>query len=244
MGDRRLWDGQVAALVERYRVVRPDLRGWGESPLPGGPFSYVEDVRTLLDHLAIDRAALVGNSLGGRVAIDLALGHPERVAALGLIAPALTGYIGSEELDAFDEEEDALLDAGELDEAVALNLRTWLDGLGRDAAPVSPEERGRIEEMQRRSFEIVIAAYERTPPPGPVAWSEPPAVMRLHEIGVPTLVIACTHDQPDFRRIAGLLAEGIPNAERTDLATAHLPGVERPDELNRLLLDFLAGSGF
>lgn len=234
----------MAALAERHRVVRPDLRGWGESPLPGGPFSHVEDVRALLDHLEIERAALVGNSFGGRVAIDLALGHRERVAALCLIAPALTGYIGSEELDAFDEEEDALLDAGEIDEAVALNLRTWLDGLGRDAAPVSPEERGRVEEMQRRSFEIVIAAYERTPPPGPVAWSEPPAATRLHEIAAPTLVVACTHDQPDFRLIAALLAQGIPRVERVDMTTAHLPGVERPEELSRVLLDFLARSSF
>ena len=72
------------ALSAEHRVVRPDLRGFGESPLPGGPFSHVEDVRALLDHLGVERAAVVGNSFGGRVALDFALAHPERVRrALG-----------------------------------------------------------------------------------------------------------------------------------------------------------------
>jgi 3-oxoadipate enol-lactonase len=229
----------VDAFSSRYRVVRPDLRGFGESPLPGGPFSHVEDVRALLDHLGVERAAVVGNSFGGRVALDFALAHPERTDALVLVAAALTGYEGSAELDAFDEEEDALLDAGKLDEAVELNLRTWLDGYGRDAAPVPPETRARVAVMQRQAFETIVAAYERTPPPGPVSWAEPPATTRLHEVGARTLIVGCTHDHPDFRAIAELLVEGIPGAERATVETAHLPGVEQPEELNELVLKFL-----
>ena len=95
VGDRRLWDGQVDALAGQYKVIRPDLRGFGQSPLPGGPFSHVEDVRALLDHLGVERAAVVGNSFGGRVALDFALVHPERTDALVLVAAALTGYEGS-----------------------------------------------------------------------------------------------------------------------------------------------------
>ncbi len=239
MGDRRLWDGQVEAFGERHRVVRPDLRGFGESPLPGGPFSHVEDVRALLDHLGLERVALVGNSFGGRVTLDFALTHPERTQALVLVAPALTGYTVSSELDAFDEEEDALLDAGKIDEAVSLNLRTWLDGRGRELAPVSAHERERVAEMQRGSFEIIVPAYERAPHPGPVAWAEPPAATRLHEIAAPTLVLACAHDQPDFLAIAAFVAEGVPNAERVTLETAHLPAIELPEEFNRVVLDFL-----
>jgi 3-oxoadipate enol-lactonase len=244
VGDRRLWDGQVEALGQGRLVIRPDLRGFGETPLPGGPFSYVEDVRALLDHLRVDQAALVGNSLGGRVALDFALTSPERVRALVLVASALTGWEGSPELDAFDEEEDALLDAGNIDDAVELNLRTWLDGFGRDAAPMTAETRRRVTEMQRRSFEIIVPAYERTPHPGPVSWAEPPAAVRLGEIAASTLVVACTHDHPDFRRIADVLAAGIPGAEKAVMATAHLPALERPDEFNRLVLDFLARNGF
>jgi pimeloyl-ACP methyl ester carboxylesterase len=240
VGDRRLWDGQVAALAEEHLVVRPDLRGWGASPLPGGPFSFVDDVRGLLDALGLEAAAVVANSFGGRVAIDYALAQPERVDALALIAPALTGWEGSPELDAFDEEEEALLDAGRIDEAVELNIRTWLDGHGRGPAPVSPETRASLGEMQRLAFETQIAAYESPEPPRPGGWSDPPAAARLAEIAAPTLVVACAYDQPAFRALAERLAAEIPGARGALIDTAHLPGVERPDELNRLLVDFLA----
>lgn len=181
----------------------------------------------------------MGNSFGGKVALDLALAYPQHVRALVLVASALSGWQGSAESDAFDEEEDALLDAGKIDEAVELNLRTWLDGYGRESAPVSAEVRGRLADMQRRSFRVVLEAYERTPPPGPVGWPEPPAATRLGAVAVPTLVVAATHDHPDFVRIAERLAVGIPAAESATMATGHLPGLEQPDELTRLVLDFL-----
>jgi len=229
----------VGAFAGGRLVVRPDLRGFGESALPDGPFSHVEDVRALLDFLGIDRAAVVGNSFGGRVALDFALAHPERTDALVLIASALSGYEGSAELDAIDEEEDALLDAGKIDEAVELNLRTWLDGYGRDASPVSADARRRVGAMQRRSFETIVAAYERTPPPGPVSWPEPAAATRLHEVAAPTLVVGCSYDHPDFRALAERLGEGIPGAARAVMETGHLPGLEQPEELNRLVLAFV-----
>ena len=100
----------------------PTRAASARSPLPGGPFSYVEDVRALVDHLGLGPVALVGNSFGGRIAIDVTLTHPELVRALVLVAPGLGGFEGSPELDAFDEEEDALLDAGRIEEAVELNL--------------------------------------------------------------------------------------------------------------------------
>ena len=229
----------MEAFSEQHRLVRPDLRGFGESPLPGGPFSNVEDVRALLDELGLGGVAVVGNSFGGRVALDFALTHPDRTRALVLVASALGGYEGSAELDALDEEEDALLDAGKLDDAVALNLRTWLDGFDRETAPVTPEERDRVAAMQRQIFETVLAAYERTPPPGPVSWAEPPAATRLHEIAAPTLVVRCAYDHPDFHAIAVLLAEGIPGAELVEMQTGHLPAFEQPGQFNGLVLGFL-----
>jgi 3-oxoadipate enol-lactonase len=239
VGDRRLWDGQMPAFSARHRVVRLDLRGFGESAIPGMPFSHVEDVRALLDHLGIERAALVGNSFGGQVSLDFALVHPERTTALVLVDSALSGWEGSAFLDEFDEEEEALLDAGRLDAAVELNLRTWLDGPEREAAPVTPELRARVAEMQRSSFEALVRAYESSPEPGPVAWAEPAAATRLADVSVPTLVVVGTLDQPDFRAISARLAAEIPGAESAEFETAHLPALERPDEFNRVVLDFL-----
>lgn len=239
VGDRRLWDGQVEDFARGRLVVRPDLRGFGETPLPGRPFSHVEDVRALLDHLGIERTDLVGNSFGGRVALDLALAHPDRIGALVLVASALTGWEFSEEMEAFDAEEDALLDGGKLDEAVELNVRTWLDGRGRGPAPVPAATRERLAEMQRLAFETIVSAYERSPEPGPTDWPEPEASTRLHDARARTLVVIGAHDLPDFRAIGERLAAEIPGAELAVLDTAHLPALERPVEFNRLVLDFL-----
>ncbi|HXV96276.1 MAG TPA: alpha/beta hydrolase [Gaiellaceae bacterium] len=242
VGDRRLWDGQLEALADTHKVVRLDLRGFGDSPLPGGPFSYVDDLRALLDHLALDRVALVANSFGGRIALDFALAHPERVNALVLAAPAVTGWEGSAELDAFDEEEDALLDAGRVDEAVELNLRTWLDGDRRGAAPLRPDLRTALARMQRRAFDVQLQAYAASPTPEATGWSDPPAIGRLAKIAVPTLVVVCEHDQPAFRALGERLAAELPNAEAVLMETGHLPAFERPEEFNRLVLGFLAGT--
>lgn len=230
------------AFAERHLVVRYDLRGHGDSPLPGGEFSNIDDLRALLDHLGIEQAALVGNSFGGRIAIDFALAHAERTAALVLVAAALGGHEGSEELDELDEAEEALLEAGDVDGAVELNVHTWLDGPGR-IAPVPPETRELVASAQRRAFDVQLAAHASSPPPGPVRWAEPPAATRLGEIAAPALVVAGEHDLADFRAIADRLATGIPGARKVVLDTAHLPGLERPEELNRLVLDFLAASG-
>lgn len=234
VGDRRLWDGQVGAFSERYRVVRYDLRGYGESPLPGGPFSYVTDLSSIFEHFGFERAALVGNSLGGKVALEFALTHPERVSALVLVAPGLGGHEDSPEAEAFDQEEDALLEAGRIDDAVELNLRTWLGQV--DAAT-----RERVGAMQHRALELLLDAMGREPEPGPVEWLDnPPAAERLGSLRVATLVIVGSEDTSDMRAIADRLATEIPGARKGVLeGVKHLPGIERPEEFNRLVLDFL-----
>lgn len=90
--DRRMWDSQVPALAEHFRVTRYDVRGFGRSIPVVGPHDPTADLRSLLDHLKIRQAHIVGMSMGGSIAIDFALSQPERVARLVLIGADMSGF--------------------------------------------------------------------------------------------------------------------------------------------------------
>jgi 3-oxoadipate enol-lactonase len=243
--DSRMWDAEFAALAVHYRVVKLDLRGFGRSELPPGPFSFVEDLRTVLDLAGIEKAALVGVSVGAALALDFALEEPERVRGLVLAAPAIGGLDWSEEVRRFGAREDELLDAGDLDGAVELNLRMWVDGPRRGPDAVDPAVRERVGEMQRRAFEIQVPAYEGDVEPGPQAMLEPPAIERLEDVGVPTLVVVGDADVSDVIERADVLERRIPGARKIVLPdVAHLVNLERPSEFQALLDEFLTSVDF
>ncbi|MEU4953347.1 alpha/beta fold hydrolase [Streptomyces lavendulae] len=249
--DRRMWDPQWEALqAAGYRVVRADLRGFGETPAETGDYDPVADVWELLDSLGIERAALVGASYGGKLALAAAARHPERVTALALLASGLPGRAPSAELSAWGAREDALLEADDLEGAVALNVETWL---GPDATPGT---RAAVADMQRHAFRIQLAAEaaaETAEPSVPAANEAEAAAEQipptaptfdLSGIAAPALAISGAHDFADFREIAVALADLLPNARHLDLDWAgHLPSLERPEEVTALLLDFLTGAG-
>jgi len=238
--DSRMWDGEFAALSSRYRVLRFDLRGFGRSPLPPGPFSLLDDLRKMLDVAAVDRAALVGVSAGAGLALDFALAEPDRVTGLVLGGPAIGGLEWSEEVRRFGAREDELLDAGDLDGAVELNLRMWVDGPHRGADAVDPAVRAKVGEMQRRAFELQLAAFSGDDQPGPQARLEPPAIERLEEVSAPTLVIVGDADVDDILVRAEILASRIPGARKVVLQdVAHMVNLERPEEFLGLVDEFL-----
>jgi pimeloyl-ACP methyl ester carboxylesterase len=237
IADRRMWEPQVEPFVAAgYRVVRYDLRGFGESELPDGPFSNLDDLHGLLEHLGIERAKLVGVSYGGRIALELAIAYPERVEALVLVGAGLRDAEWSDEIKRFGEEEESLLEAGNVEGAVEVNLRMWVDGPSRGPDEVDHGVRERVREMQRLAFEVQLAKPEA----GPEAPFDPPASTRLDEVRAPTLVVVGELDQPDMLRIADRLANGIPGARKAVIpGTAHVPSMEKPDEFNELVLGFL-----
>ncbi|HWH05986.1 MAG TPA: alpha/beta hydrolase, partial [Gaiellaceae bacterium] len=169
-------------------------------------------------------------SFGGRVALELAGARPELVERLVLVGPGLDGIEWSEAVRALFAEEEELLEAGDLAGAAAQQARMWL------AADAVEEVRALTEAMTLRSYELQL------PLDGHVrsAWPEPPAEARLDELDVPTLVVVGTEDVEDIRAASAALAEQLPNARLETIAGAgHLPSLERPEELNRLLLAFL-----
>jgi 3-oxoadipate enol-lactonase len=227
--DRRMWAPLVGPLSRRYRVINPDLRGFGESALPPERYSNADDVAQLLDHLGIAEAEVVGSSLGGRVALELATTHPDRVSALVLLCPALRDLPPSETATRFGDEEEALLDGGDVESAVELNVATWL-------GPEAPEStRELVRTMQRHAFEVQLAADAGSVAPEAERVAVDPA-----KIAVPTLVVSGDLDMDHFRGIAEHLSRVIEGAELLRLPwAAHLPSLERPDAITALLLDTL-----
>lgn len=240
IADRRMWEPQIGPFTAAgYRVVRPDLRGFGDSAAPSGPFSNLDDLRGLLDELGIERASLVGVSYGGRIALELALAHPELVDALVLVAAGLRDAEWSDDVKRYWQEEESMAEAGDVDAAVEINLRMWVDGPARGPNEVEPGLRARVGEMQRRALEVQLAA----PDGGPEEPFDPPASARLGEVQARTLVLVGEVDQPDILRIADQLAAGIPGARKASIpGTAHVPSMEKPEEFNRLVLEFLAAA--
>jgi len=233
--DSRMWDREWQEWSPSFRLLRLDLRGFGRSPLKRGPFAHARDLIALLEEHDLAPAALVGVSLGGRVAVEAALARPELVRALVLVAPGLPGHEWSQEMrDAWAEEE-AAFEAGDLDGAVESSLRTWVDGPRRGPGDVDPQVRARVGEMQRRAYELGAGVEEDEE-----ELLVEDLVQRLGEISVPTLVLVGEEDQPDMHRIAERLEREIPGARRATIpGTAHVPSLERPREFDELVLPFL-----
>lgn len=228
--DRRMWEVQVEALKDSYRMIRPDLRGFGETALPSEQFSFADDIIDLLDHLDVEQSAFVGSSLGGRVALEVAATHPERVVALLLLCPAFGGVEATPDAAAFAAEEDRLLSLGDVGAAVELNVATWL---GPEA---SEECRGLVRAMQRHAFEVQLAAELESP--GPESSS---VDVDLRQISVPTLVVSGARDMDHFQHVAQHLVRTIAGARLKTLKwAAHLPSLERQNDVNALITGFLA----
>lgn len=226
LGDSTLWEPVVPILAERFRVLRTDLRFYGRSAGPAVSWSWHEDVLGVLDELAIERAALVGLSLGGRIALELALDAPERLRALALVAPGLSGHDGA----AYTAEQEARYEAAEaasdLDAAMEVDFEVW--------APLGADDRMR---------QLWLATSEEVPMPEGVEPLPPrggDAKPRLAELAVPTLVITAAHDPVGFREIGPLIA-GAANARHVELDSDHYLTLREPELVGRTLLDFLTG---
>ena len=241
VADRRMWEPQWPDLTARHDAVRLDLRGFGDSTArPVGPLSPSADVLEVLDAERIERCHLVGASYGAGVAVEVALARPAAVASLLLAAPG--GSLipeATEDLRAFAAQENAALDAGDLDAAADANVRWWVDGPGQPDDRVAPEVRAQVARMQRRAFEIT-ADWDDVEE----AELEPPALDRLREIGVPTLVLLGDLDLDAIRLAAERVRTDVPAARLVVWeGAAHLPSLERPDAFRQLLEEHLLTAG-
>ncbi len=240
VADRRMWDPQWPAFTAAHRTLRYDVRGFGESLPPTGPWSQHADLLELLDELGIGRAHIVGASMGAGIAVEAALAQPQAVASLVLASPggALFGEATADLKPIWRDEIDAL-DRGDLDAAVEVNVRAWVDGIGRAPDAVDPAIRDFVGEMQRDAFELPEWDAEGAPE----SELEPPAHARLTEIACPTLIVIGEADQIASREAANRLAADVPGARYVSWPdAAHMLTLERPEEFQRLVLDFVAAA--
>jgi 3-oxoadipate enol-lactonase len=233
--DARAWDRQIDPFTTRFRVLRYDLRGYGRSSrlMPGAVYSNVRDAVAVMDDADIERAALVGNSMGGSIALDLALTFPERVAALVLAAPALGGLEPTAEEDAWFEEHLALageaLEAGDLERARRLQIEGVWAPLGID----DPDGATILGLAMDNLHELTMdeSGAEQL---------DPPAAGRLHEIGVPTLILPADHDPPFLRRASEVIAAGVAGARVARIADVdHAIAIRATEAFNEIVLGFL-----
>jgi 3-oxoadipate enol-lactonase len=237
VADRRMWTDLAYRLARRHRVIRHDVRGVGESLPPTGPWSHHTDLLGLLDELLVTRAHVVGASMGAGIAAEAALARPGAVASLVLVAPggALLGDAPASFRSIWAAEVEAL-DRGDLDAAVEINLRAWVDGPQRSPEAVDPEVRAFIGRMQREAFEIP----EWDPDHAPEHELLPPAARRIGELGCPVLVVVGDADDPAIREVAEAVAAEAPRGRFVVLpGVGHMLSLEQPALFEDLLSKFL-----
>jgi pimeloyl-ACP methyl ester carboxylesterase len=226
VADRRVWRDVAERLAGP--VVAYDRRGFGETPPSAVPFTHLDDLLAVLDAVADAPAWLVGNSMGGALALDAGLAVPERVAGLVLIAPAVNGQPEPEELGPdtrrIVEQLDAAYETGDVAALGRLHAWLWLDG------PGGPEGRvgGRARELALEMNEHIL----RADVPEDAGAGDIDAWSRLEEVSVPTTVIWGDRDVPFGIETCLAIAARVPGARTHVLrGAAHLPALEQPAEL-------------
>jgi 3-oxoadipate enol-lactonase len=234
----RMWDPQVPAFAERYRVIRYDTRGYGRTTTEDVEFSNRDDLRALLDHLGADRTHLLGISRAAVIALDFTLESPERVSALVWVAGGISGFEGppppADVRERF-EEMDRLWEAKDWEPLAELEARMFVDGFRRPGEHVDPAVRRQVLDWILDTYRTIQGVEGR---PIPLA---PPADVRLGEIGIPTLALWGDADEPGVGHAGERFAGAVPGARRYVFpGVAHMVNLERPSEFERLVLDFLA----
>jgi pimeloyl-ACP methyl ester carboxylesterase len=228
--DRHTWDAATPVLAQRHRVIRYDLRGFGQSPHPQQSYSHTDDLAQLLDECGVGACDLLSVSWGGSIALHFALEHPKRVHRLIVESPSMRGWDWS---DAWRARAEAI-DAAARNEGVAAARALWL------RHPMFDTLR-----MHAEAFSAFAAGLEHysgrhwlgDDPHAPLIR---PDLERLHELEIPTLLITGQHDLEDIRLIAEAIAAIAPNVSRVDVPHAgHLVHLERPEAFLAAVTAFL-----
>lgn len=226
---RQTWDAQFETFSTFHRVARWDRRGYGESNEPSGPYSSVDDLARVVRFVSDSPATLIGCSFGSLLSLHCALDHPQLVSALVLVGPIVSGLGFSEHF---------LSRGGRRSSGhgtPAEETDYWSSTDPWFVAPANTAARERLRAL------LAANPNNLRPKAGLQRPPEPPALARLGEIAVPTLVIVGEQDIPDVHAHCGAIEAGLPGTRRLVLANSgHLPQLEAPEAFNQAVLDFLS----
>lgn len=232
--DHEMWTDQIRAFAPHCRVVAPDARGHGRSPVASAPFRHTDDIAALLQRLDLGPAVLAGVSMGAATAVDTALEHPGLVRAVvvtgaGTSEPTFTDPWTVSVLTAWT----GAMAAGDLDGSVE-GFMSFVAGPHRRLDEVDPDVERRLRRITRTTMSKHTAGEPDWSVPVPDTWA------RAAGIAVPVLVVHGGLDSPDHIAMADRLAGAVRDARTVTLdGTAHYPNVERPEAYNAAVLDFL-----
>lgn len=231
--DIRMWEDQFEPFSQEYKVVRYDLRGFGKSacPSPDGDYRHTEDLKALLDFLGIPKAYVMGLSMGGGVAIEFTLEHPDVAQALIPVDSTLGGFKYSREFNAIFVEVFSRCK----NEGVEAAKKVWMECPLFVPIFEIPEAASRFSKMVSD-----YSGWHWSTNSDAMQSITPAAIGRLEEISVPALMIVGERDMSDFLNIAGVMVQNIPNARLvTIVGVGHMSNMENPESFNREALSFL-----
>lgn len=232
--DRRMWDDQFDLFGRWARVIRYDLRNHGLSHGQADTFSYHQDLSRLMEALGIAKAKIIGLSLGGAIAIDFALTHPEKVSGLVLVSSGLGGYeLKDSAVKALEPKLAEAMRRKDINMYSEYFMRCWTDGPRRTSGGVNASVRRKVGELCRAT----LRRWNENTSPRPL---DPPALSRLSQIHTPTLFVLGELDMLGIKDIAGLVCRDIPGARKVTIKGAgHMVNMEKPEEFNEVVGEFL-----
>lgn len=234
IANKAQWDDQFEFFAKHYRVVRYDMRGYGQSQPVQGDYQRHEDLRGIMDHLNIDHAIVMGCSMGGGAAMNFALDYPARTDALIMVGSAPMGF-GYDDWSPspLDEEMETAYEAGDLARVNEIGMRIFVDGQGRTPDQVDPA-------LRKKVYDMNMIALGNEGKMGKDLSRPVPAVQQVGNLKMPVLVVMGDLDEEYIHRAFAFMAENIPGAQTVVMpGTSHLPNMEFPAEFNAHVQAFL-----
>jgi 3-oxoadipate enol-lactonase len=234
IANKSMWDEQFDFFAQKYKVVRYDMRGYGQSLPLAEDYQRHEDIRALLDFLRIDHAYLMGCSMGGGACMNFALDYPNRADALIMVGSGPGGFSYDDwSPSPLDEEMEAAYEKGDLEQVAEVAMKIFVDGTGRSPNQVNPAMRKKVYDMYMIALKHEKQLGKDVPPPVSAA-------KRIGELKLPVLIVFGDLDEDYIHRAANFMEANIPKSRKILMpGTAHLPNMEFPDEFNAHVQAFL-----